>query len=100
MTLLYLPRENLFHDIVMAVLFQVHLQEEPIEYSHRERKAELHLKPSSLMVHGFVLTSRLTLDHTPTWRCLRRLLEGFSYSLISSYSQVYIIAIQIFQRAG
>ena len=58
MTLLYLPRENLFHDIVMAVLFQVHSQEEPIEYSHRERKAELHLKHlPSLMVHGFVLTS-------------------------------------------
>jgi hypothetical protein len=48
MTLVYLSREYLFYDVVMAVLFQVHLREEPIEYSHRERKAELHLK-SSLM---------------------------------------------------
>ena len=44
MTLVYLSREYLFYDVVMAVLFQVHLREEPIEYSHRERKAELHLK--------------------------------------------------------
>lgn len=47
MTLFYLSREYLFHDLVMAVLIQVHFPlargEEPIEYSHRERKAELHL---------------------------------------------------------
>jgi hypothetical protein len=44
MTLVYLSREYLFYDVVMAALFQVHSREEPIEYSHRERKAELHLK--------------------------------------------------------
>ena len=45
MTLFYLSREYLFHDLMMAVLIQVHFRsrEEPIEYSHRERKAELHL---------------------------------------------------------
>jgi hypothetical protein len=72
MTLLYVSREYLFYDIVMAVLFQVHLREEPIEYSHLERKAEIHLKSS--FPHGFVLlTSCLPLGHMPTCR----LLEGF-----------------------
>jgi hypothetical protein len=52
MTLFYLSREYLFHDLMMALLFQVHfrLREEPTEYSHRERKAELHLYlPPSLL---------------------------------------------------
>jgi hypothetical protein len=64
MSPLYLPREYL-HDFMMAVLFQVHfrLREEPIEYSHRERKTELDL---NLPPSYFVLTSCPSLGHTPT----------------------------------
>jgi hypothetical protein len=80
MTLFYLSREYLY-DLVMAVLSQVHLREEPIEHSHRERKAELHLKSS--FPHGFVLlTSCLTLGHAPTCRLLE--LGGF---LLSKYDR-------------
>ena len=70
----------------MAVLFQVHLREEPIEHSHRERKAELHFKSS--FPHGFVLlTSCLTLGHTPTCRLLE--LGGFLLVRIPKHRHGY-----------
>ncbi len=64
MSIFYPTGEYLFYDLIMAVLFQVHLREEPIEYSHRERKAEPHVESSSLIMAraNIVLHIRSSLD--------------------------------------
>lgn len=80
MTLLYLLREYLFYDIAISVLFQVHSLEEPIEYSHRERKAELHLKSP----HGFV---RLRANIVPHIRLYANV-SSLGEFLLVHYNQV------------